>query len=93
MPTEVSYEMSLEELCRELSVALGPAYVVTATSDSALKVRRSPMITARVRVKWYGDRTHLQVVPGGVWILQGINALCIAPKVRHAVARALVRAA
>ena len=93
MPTEVSYEMSLEELRRELSVALGPAYLVTATSDCALKVRRFPMITARVRVKWCGDTTQLQIIPGGVWILQGLNALCIAPKVRHAVARALVGAA
>ena len=40
--TTVSRDMTLEDIQRALSDALGPAYKVTATSDSTLKVRRLP---------------------------------------------------
>jgi len=65
---------------------------VTATSDSTLKIRRAPLMTAEVNVKWYEDGTTLQVAPGEVWILQGINALTIYPKVRHTLSRAFAPA-
>jgi len=83
-----SRDISLEEIQRRLSDALGHGYKVTATSDSALKIRRAPLVTAKVNVKWYDDGTTLQVAPGEAWILQGINALTIYPKVRHTVSRA-----
>ncbi len=86
--TEVSRELPLEEVQRTLSDALGPAYKVTATSDSTLKVRRVPLITAKVNVKWQDDGTIIQAAPGEVWILQGINALTIDPKVRHTISQA-----
>ena len=86
--TEVSGEIPLEQIQRTLSKALGRAYQVTATSDSTLKVRRMPLMTAKVGVTWHGDRTTLQATPGEVWILQGINALTIYPKVRHTLSRA-----
>lgn len=87
MPTEVAHEIPLQELQQRLSEALGSRYGVSIVSDSTLKVRRMPLVTANVRVSWHGDRTHLLVVPGGVWIIQGINALSIAPKVRHTINR------
>ncbi len=86
--TTVSREMTLDDIQRALSGALGPAYKVTATSDSTLKVQRFPLMTAKVDVKWEeADTTTLDVAPGEVWILQGINALTIYPKVRHALSR------
>jgi len=90
--TEVRGEIPLEEIQRTLSEALGHGYKVSATSDSTLKIRRAPLVTARVDVKWHGDRTTLQAAPGEAWILQGINALTIYPKVRHTVSRAFARA-
>ena len=86
--TEVSGEIPLEQIQRTLSKALGRAYQVTATSDSTLKVRRMPLMTAKVSVKWHGDRTTLQAAPGEVWILQGFNALTIYPKLRRALSEA-----
>ena len=85
--TEVQGEIPLDELQRMLSDALGRAYKVTATSDSTLKIRRMPLVTANIEVKWHGDRTTLQAAPGEVWILQGINALAIYPKLRRTLAR------
>ena len=79
--TKVSRDIPLEEVQRTLSVALGRPYRVTATSDSTLKVRLIPLMTAKVNVTWEEDGTTLQAAPGEVWFLQGINALTIYPKV------------
>ena len=91
--TEVTGEIPLDELQHILSDALGRGYKVTATSDSTLKIRRAPLVTAKIHVRWHGDRTTLQATPGEVWILQGINALTIYPKVRHTLSRAFASAA
>ena len=90
--TEVRGEIPLDELQHILSDALGRGYTVTATSDSTLKIRRAPLVTATIHVMWHGDRTTLQAAPGEVWILQGINALTIYPKVCHALSRAFAPA-
>ena len=91
--TTVSRDMTLENIQRALSDSLGPAYKVTATSDSTLKVRRFPLMTARVDVTWdEADTTTLHAAPGEVWILQGINALTIYPKVRRALSQAFTTA-
>ena len=90
--TTIGRDVSLEEIQRKLSDALGHGYKVTATSDSALKIRRAPLMTATVNVKWYEDGTTLQIAPGEAWILQGINALTIYPKVRRALSRAFTTA-
>ncbi len=90
--TEVSGEIPLDEIRRTLAESLGPAYQVTATSDSTLKIRRLPLVTASIHVQWHGDRTIIQASPGEVWILQGINALTIYPKIRQTVARAFAPA-
>lgn len=90
--TEVRGEIPLEEIQRTLSEALGRGYRVTATSDSTLKIRRMPLMTATVNVKWNGDRTTLQAAPGEAWILQGINALTIYPKLRHILTQAFASA-
>ena len=87
MSIDVSYEIPLDDLGRALSDALGPHYEVTAASDDTLKVRRFPLITAKVRAKWYGDRTTLEAIPGEVWILQGINAVTILPKLNRTLTR------
>ena len=87
MSTEVRGEIPLKDLEQRLSEVLGPRYEVTVISDTTLKVRRMLAVTAKIRVSWHGDRTHLLVIPGGVWIIQGINALTVAPKVRHAIDR------
>lgn len=68
--TEVNGEIPLEEIQRTLSQALGRAHRVTATPDSTPKTRRMPLMTAKVNVKWDGDRTTLQAAPGEVWILR-----------------------
>jgi hypothetical protein len=39
-------------------------------------------------VTWDDDGATLQAAPGEIWILQGIHALTIYPKVRHALSRA-----
>ncbi|HUK71469.1 MAG TPA: hypothetical protein VLW50_22340 [Streptosporangiaceae bacterium] len=86
--TEIKGEIPLEEIQRTLSEALGHAYRVTATSDSTLKIRRMPLITAEVKVGWHDDGTALRAAPGEAWILQGINALTIYPKLRRTLAQA-----
>jgi len=88
----ISRDVPLEEVQHALSDALGRAYKVTATSDSTLKVRRFPLVTAQVNVKWDEDRTTLQAAPGEVWFLQGFNALTVYPKVRHALSQAFTPA-
>jgi len=91
--TTISRDMTLEKIQRALGDALGPADKVTATSDSTLIVRRFPLVTARVDVKWdQADTTTLDAAPGEAWILQGINALTIYPKVRRALSRAFTTA-
>ena len=91
--TTISRDMTLEKIQRALGDALGPAYKVTATSDSTLMVRRFPLITARVDVKWdEADTTTVDAAPGEAWIFQGINALTIYPKVRRALSRAFTTA-
>jgi arginine repressor len=91
--TTVSRDLTLDDIQHALSDALGPAYKVTATSDSTLKVRRFPLMTAMVNVKW--DEAHtttLHAAPGEAWIFQGINALTIYPKVRRALSQAFTTA-
>ncbi len=90
--TKTSREIPLDEIQRTLRDALGPAYKVTATSDSTLKIRRLPLVTGKVKVSWHDDGTTLQAAPGEAWILQGINALTIYPKVRRALSRAFTPA-
>ena len=90
--TEIRGEMPLEEIQHTLSEALGHGYQVTATSDRTLKIQRMPLITATVNVKWHGDSTTLQAAPGQAWILQGINALTIYPKLRRTLAQAFTPA-
>ncbi len=66
---------------------------MTATSDCTLMVRRFPLMTARVDVKWdEADATTLHAAPGEAWIFQGINALTIYPKVRRALSQAFTTA-
>jgi len=86
-------EMALEEIGQALGKALGPTYQIGTTLDGALEVTllRFPLVNAKVRVKWYGDKMTFQVIPGEVWILQGINALTIAPKLRHTLRHELSR--
>ncbi len=90
--TKVSREIPLDEIQRTLSSALGPAYTVTTTSDSTLKIRRLPLVTAKVKISWPDDGTTLDAAPEEVWILQGINALTIYPKVRRALSWAFTTA-
>ena len=91
--TTVSRDMTLDDIQRALSGALGPAYKVTATSDSTVKIRRFPLMTATVDVQWdEADTTTLHGAPGEAWIFQGINALTIYPKVRRALSRAFTTA-
>jgi hypothetical protein len=90
--TKTSRQLPLDEIQRTLSGALGPAYTVTTTSDSTLKIRRLPLVTAKVKISWHDDGTTLQAAPGETWILQGINALTIYPKLRRALAQAFTTA-
>jgi len=91
--TKISRDISLEEVQRRLSDALGHGYKVTATSDSTLMIRRASLMTAKVNVTWdEADTTTLHAAPGEAWILQGINALTIYPKVRRALSRAVTTA-
>jgi len=88
--TKISRDISLEEVQRRLSDALGQ---VTSTSDSTLMIRRASLMTAKVNVTWdEADTTTLHAAPGEAWILQGINALTIYPKVRRALSRAVTTA-
>ena len=61
--TKTSREIPLDEVRRTLSGALGPAYQVTATSDSTLKIWRLPLVTATVKISWQDGGTTLQAAP------------------------------
>jgi hypothetical protein len=90
MASEMTGEIPLEEVQQRVHEALGRHYKVTAKSDSVIKVQRFPFVTENIHVKWQGDRTTLQPAPGGVWFVQGINALSIHQRVRHLLSRAFV---
>jgi len=47
-----------------------------------------PLDPGRVKVSWQDDGTALQAVPGEAWILRGINALTIYPKLGRTLAQA-----
>ena len=90
MAIEIRGELPLEEVQRRVIAALGHHYEVTTKSDSVIKIRRVPLVTENVHVKWQGDRTTLQPAPGGAWIIQGINVISIHPRIRRALSRAFV---
>jgi len=90
MAIEMAGEVPFDEVERRVREALGRHYKVTRKSDSVIKVQRFPFVTENVQVKWQGDKTTLQPAPGGVWIVQGINALSIHQRVRRALSRVLV---
>jgi hypothetical protein len=52
--------MPLEEIQQTSSQALGRAHGMTATPDCTLKIGRMPLMTAKVNLKWDGERTTLQ---------------------------------
>jgi len=89
MTIEIAGEIPFDEVERRVREALGRHYKVKPKSDSVITIRRF-LFVENVHVQWHGDRTTLQPIPGGVWIAQGINALAIHQRVRHALSRALV---
>jgi hypothetical protein len=88
MAKEVMYEIRLEDVQRALNDALGPAYKVTAKSDSTVRVSRNPVIWGSVRVSWSGGKTTFHVRPGGALVVLALNAIYTVPKVRNALDRA-----
>jgi hypothetical protein len=90
MQIEMTGEVPFEEVERRVGDALGPHYKVMRKSDSVIKVRRFPMVTENIRVRWQDDRTTLRALPGGVWIFSAINALSIHRRVRRSLSRVLV---
>jgi len=90
---QLNYEVSLEEIQRALSNALGPAYRVRATSDSMLKIKRNNVITATVRVSRSEEGTTVRVRGGGLIVARVLDSFTITPKVRHALDRSYTRAA
>ena len=90
MALEISGEIPLDEVRRRVSDALGGHYKVSVKADSVLTIGRVPLVTENIHVKWQGDRTTVQPWPGGVWIIQGVNALVIHPRIRRTFEQALV---
>jgi hypothetical protein len=92
MPTEVKREIAIDEVQHVLSDALGSPYKVTVTSDSTLKVSRSALLIATVRVRWSRGTTTFRVSGFGFLLGKLINSITIAPKVRQALSQAFPRA-
>ena len=84
MSTEVGGEIAVEDVRRTLSEALGSKYKVNVTSDSTLKVSRSSLLIATVRMRRSGGITTFRVSGFGLLLGKLINSIVIAPKVRHA---------
>jgi len=89
---QVKQEVDVEVVQRALSDALGPAYKVNVTSDSTLKVSRSTLMIATVRMRRPGGMTTFRVSGFGFLLGKLINSLTIAPKVRRALSQAFPEA-
>jgi hypothetical protein len=90
---QVKQEIDSGAVQRALSDALGPAYKVNVTSDSTLKVSRSAVMIATVRMRRSGGITTFRVSSFGFLLGKLLNSLTIAPRVRHALSQAYPDAA
>jgi hypothetical protein len=84
MRSQVARELTLEDVQRALTENLGPGYRVTASSASALRVYRNPVIWATVHLTWPAGETAFRVRPGGFLLVMLLNASYTVPKVRRA---------
>lgn len=84
MRSQVEQDLTLEAVQRALADELGPGYRVTATSASALRVYRNPVIWATVHLTWSSGQTTFRVRPGGLILVMLVNASYTVPKVRRA---------
>jgi hypothetical protein len=89
---EVNKDVGLEDVQRALSDALGPAYRVTITSDSSLRIMRNFVTWGTVHVRRSEGRTRFQVRPGGLILAAAFNAVYTTPKIRRALDRAFPQA-
>jgi len=88
----VKQEISIEDVQRTLSNALGSSYKVTVTSPSTMRVSRYAG-WAVVKMHSAGGMTTFRVRGGGFLLSLIVNSLTIAPKVRHTLDRAFAEAA
>lgn len=84
---QVNRDVSTEDAQRALSDALGADYKVSL-DGAALKVKRSTLSAATVRVNSSGGTTTFRVSGDGFAIRKLVNSLGIASKVGHALAQA-----
>ncbi len=80
----VDHDISVEDLQQLLAEQLGAGYKITVTSPSTLKVSRNSLMIATVRKTNDGGGIALHVSSFGLIVGRAVNALTIAPKVRHA---------
>jgi hypothetical protein len=89
---EVNKDVGLDDVQRALSDALGPAYRVSITSGSSLKVMRNFVTWGTVHVRRSGGRTSFRVRPGGLILAAAFNAVYTTPKIRRALDQAFPQA-
>ena len=85
MPTvQTRQELTIEDVQRALSEALGPQYRVAQGSDSTLKIGRKGVIPAKVTMIRRGDTTTFKISTTGLIVSRVVQATSINPKVKQA---------
>ncbi len=81
---QVQKEVTAEDAERALSSALGPTYKVSVGNGSTVKVKRSSVTSATIKVSSSGGTTTFRVSGDGLIIFKIINSLGIASTVSKA---------
>jgi hypothetical protein len=84
----VNKEIRIEDVQRALSNNIEPAYRVSITSRSTLKVMRNFAVWGTVHVSWSDGKTSFRVRPGGLILAAAYNAIFTTPKIRRALDQA-----
>jgi len=90
---ETTKTVSVDELQRVLSDALGPRYRVSSTGGSTVKVGRTGVIPSEVVVTRSDGKTVLKVRTTGLVVSRIVQATSINPRVRRALEQAYSEAA
>jgi len=85
---QTKQEVGVEDVQRTLADLLGPKYHVTVASGSTLKVGRSGVIPAQVKMSRANGVTTFKVVTTGLIVSRIVQAASLNPRVRRALKEA-----
>ncbi len=90
---QTNQEVGVEDVQRTLADLLGPKYRVTGASGSTLKVGRTGVIPAQVKMSRANGVTTFKVTTTGLIVSRIVQAVSLNPRVRRALEQAYPKAA